>query len=637
MQPAVVLVAMPWPTVSEPSLGLGILKSQLRNERIRSRVFHAYIDLLRYVSFETYAFVSSCWGLNEFVFTRELDRSLDAEQIDCLTEECASRVRAKQRLHSKYNDVRSLVSLFLRLREEIVPAYLSDCADTVAREQPTLVGFTCMFDQTIASVALARLIKRRLPDVLVAFGGCAVDGAPGKQVIETFRWVDCIVSGDGEPVVGDLARASVREADLQSLPGITTRRSQNDDGMPPTRIELDSSPDPDYSDWYVDVAHLRDNSAIEIRDTLIPVESSRGCWHGQSRHCIFCGIDDEALKYRSKSPRVVLKMLKSLRRKYGDRKFRFNDYILPSAYYKTLLPDLGKVRPLYRLQCEIKANQTAYRLGLFRKAGFTDLQPGIESFSSNVLRLMDKGVHGIQNVLTLKAGYVNGVVIHYNILYGVPSERSQYYLAMLKAIPRLYHLQPPVSRSQIEVTRGAPLQRTPDRFGIHCQPRHARLYDVLFSENFLSDTGFNLDDYAYYFQRDFGWSDELAELHLQLVIQVNHWKARHRREEVILGYDTQGQGMTFFDSRFGSMRTSSLGRFDTAVYLAADAEPITAVEIAGRLGCTISDVQAVLERLDQERLIWREADKVLGLGTHMAIVREHLASHWKQQWTSLYS
>src|SRR5262249_42912681 len=233
---------------------------------------------------------------------------------------------------------------------------------------------------------------------------------------------------------------------------------------------------------------------------------------------------------------VVLGMLQSLRAKYGDYNFRFNDYILPSNYYNTLLPDLAKVQPPFRLQCEIKSNQTPARMKLFREAGFTDLQPGIESFSSPVLKIMDKGVRGIQNVFTLKTGYVNGLVIHYNILYGLPAERPDYYLEMLEKMPMLYHLQPPVSRAQTEITRGAPLQTAPPRFGIYKQPRHATLYDVLFSDDFLARTHFNTDGYAYYFERDFEWDDELAELYSQLVIQVNHWKTRHRQENVILSY-----------------------------------------------------------------------------------------------------
>ncbi|KAK0348056.1 hypothetical protein LTR94_038722, partial [Friedmanniomyces endolithicus] len=70
-----------------------------------------------------------------------------------------------------------------------------------------------------------------------------------------------------------------------------------------------------------------------------------------------------------------------------------------------MLDRLAQTSPRLRLMGEIKANQSDERLGRFAAAGFVELQPGIESFSSEVLKLMDKGVRGIHNVLTLKSGY----------------------------------------------------------------------------------------------------------------------------------------------------------------------------------------------------------------------------------------
>jgi len=84
----------------------------------------------------------------------------------------------------------------------------------------------------------------------------------------------------------------------------------------------------------------------------------------------------------------------------------FPIYIFPHNFFTDLLPHLAEVTPHYDLQCEIKANQTAERVKAFADAGFSELQPGIESFDSNVLRLMDKGVTGIQNVHLLRQGYL---------------------------------------------------------------------------------------------------------------------------------------------------------------------------------------------------------------------------------------
>lgn len=66
--------------------------------------------------------------------------------------------------------------------------------------------------------------------------------------------------------------------------------------------------------------------------------------------------------------------------------------ILPHRYFATLLPELARRGTGLRLSCEMKANTTPERFDLLARAGFAEVQPGIESFSSRVLRSMDKGV-----------------------------------------------------------------------------------------------------------------------------------------------------------------------------------------------------------------------------------------------------
>ena len=57
---------------------------------------------------------------------------------------------------------------------------------------------------------------------------------------------------------------------------------------------------PDFDDWFDAVERLSAESKIQINTKTLPVEGSRGCWWGQRQHCVFCGIDEETLKYRHK-------------------------------------------------------------------------------------------------------------------------------------------------------------------------------------------------------------------------------------------------------------------------------------------------------------------------------------------------
>ena len=111
----------------------------------------------------------------------------------------------------------------IELRHRIVPTYLAECAEQILAYEPTMVGFTCMFDQTLAATALASLLRQARPDLLMVLGGYALEGPPGMEILKAFPHIDAIVWGDGEPAIGALARASVGNGDLAAIPGVVAQ------------------------------------------------------------------------------------------------------------------------------------------------------------------------------------------------------------------------------------------------------------------------------------------------------------------------------------------------------------------------------------------------------------------------------
>jgi ribosomal peptide maturation radical SAM protein 1 len=484
-----------------------------------------------------------------------------------------------------------------------------------------------MFDQTIPSVALARLIKDQLPGLPIVLGGYALEGPPAKCVANAFPWIDAIVQGDGEKTIVDITRQVLAGQKL---------RLQNDSPsiIRGRQIDVDESPTPDYEDWFSDISNIAENLHVTINTTGLPVESSRGCWWGQAMHCVFCGIDDDSMRYRQKRPQTTLAMLREMRRRYGDYIFRFSDYIMPKAYYSDLLPQLACEEPRFRLHSEIKANHPPKRVRLLAEAGFAELQPGIESFSTPVLRAMDKGVRGIDNVSLLKAGYLHRITIYYNILFGLPTDVVNDYVAMIQVMPKLYHLIPPVSRNEIVVTRFAPLHSTPGRFGIHQLPRHHPSYETIFSSAFYDQTGFSLDDYAYYFERNFSYSEELEQLYQQIAIQVDHWKALHQSRFVELSYVKRGNAIVFRDSRFSPSDEYEIGSSAAGLYMACDGSPARLTAIASNM--SEEEREKALLELEDRRIVWREGDWIFGLAVPKGVCDAHRVSGWPQSWQSIY-
>lgn len=639
MNPRTVLISLPWATYAEPALGLAILKATLKDQGIFCRILHANLGLLRHLTPETYAMIATFWGLNEFIFTGNLDSSFDENQAECLVERC--RLHASNAQRGRYTNTESLVELCLQLRDDVIPNYLRECADKILDLRPTMVGFTCMFDQTLASVALAKILKTDEPDLLVVLGGYAMEGPPGPNILRSFSWIDAITRGDGEPIIGRLAAASIGAEKIEDISGVLTTRS-NGNGRSTVRIDLNMSSAPDYDDWFADIEELKRIDRMTVRSHVLPVEASRGCWWGEHKHCVFCGIDELTLKYRAKTPDKVITMLKNMRDRYGEHIFRFSDYILPKQYYGEVLDELAKANPRFRLMGEIKANQKLDRLRRFSHAGFVELQPGIESFSSEVLRLMDKGVLGIHNVLTLKGGYLYGIQINYNILYGLPNEDAEWYRQMLKQLPLLYHFTPPVSRTETVVTRFAPLQTDPNRFGISYKARHHRCYDVFFSQNFLREHPFSLDDHAYYFDRHFTYGEELPELYSMLVLQVENWKRQHREREVYLYYiDAPNEDrLEVFDGRFDEETCFELRGAARHVYLTCDMKPVEErvlrEDLHARGFVADDDLTSAISVLNERRLLWREKDQLLGVAVPYDVWAKHRESSWPRTWTANY-
>jgi ribosomal peptide maturation radical SAM protein 1 len=579
---------------------------------------------------DTYQYLADSWGLSEFVFTGPLDSGSDERQRSAVVKRVQT-YRKAGRTYEAYPTAAAVLDLFMYARQEVVPQCLNDGAAAILNSGAKMVGFSCLFDQTMASLALATELKRLDPTIVVVFGGYALHGDPGQTVIKAFPCVDHLVVGDGEEEIVSIARWVLGRAEN----GLGHLKA-------PSRVihaakyALNSSPTPDYDDWYRELAALEDSHKLHIKTEVLPIEASRGCWWGQNKHCIFCGIDDDTLQYRFKDPDVTFDMLSQLRARYGDVLFRFSDYIMPKKYYTELLPRLTSQSPIYRLHSEIKANHPPERIKLLVEAGFVAVQPGIESFATSVLREMDKGVRAIDNVCLLKASYDEGLIIHYNILYGLPGDDVGAYKEMLRQLPRLYHLMPPISRTETMVTRFAPLQSDPARFGIEAKPAHHHCYDVLFSERFLSETGFSLDDYGYYFERNFEYSRELRSAYTDLVVQVDHWKMLHRTRFVELSSEWHEDVMSIDDSRYSTGESFELSLAASAIMREAEHRPVNVDtirrDILHRSGIVDTDFDEALRELEERRLIWQEGNLILGLASSRQVVNSHKENGWTKKW-----
>ena len=151
---------------------------------------------------------------------------------------------------------------------------------------------------------------------------------------------------------------------------------------------------------------------------------------------------------------------------------------------------------------ETKANLTKGQLRVLARAGVRELQPGIESFSTPILKLMDKGVTALQNVRLLKWCAELGIRPFWNILYGFPGEEPAEYERMAQLIPSLTHLAPPYGTLKLRMDRFSPnFDQAAARGFVEVRPAEAYRHVYPLAPEAMSRLAYYFD-YAYADGRD---------------------------------------------------------------------------------------------------------------------------------------
>ncbi|KFA90148.1 RiPP maturation radical SAM C-methyltransferase [Archangium violaceum] len=278
---------------------------------------------------------------------------------------------------------------------------------------------------------------------------------------------------------------------------------------------------PDYEDFF----SQHENTGLQ-EETRLPFESSRGCWWGQKHLCSFCGLNGTNLSYRTKSPERVIAELRSQFLRHGVRQFSAADNILDMAYLKTFLPGLKRLHEELGIELfyETKSNLRGDQVRALAEAGVTAVQPGIESFSDHILKRMDKGTTGLNQVRFLRDCTSNGVEPHYGILWGNPGETREDYERMTALVPLIQHLPPPKYVVPVVLQRFSPYFLSPGKYGIR-NVRPAPIYEAIFAGCPIDTT-----DIAYFFQyeHDFDQDAGLRRAINDFIQATYEWKKTYR-------------------------------------------------------------------------------------------------------------
>jgi ribosomal peptide maturation radical SAM protein 1 len=168
------------------------------------------------------------------------------------------------------------------------------------------------------------------------------------------------------------------------------------------------------------------------------------------------------MKFRAKQPAAFVAELSTLVERHQTLDVMMVDNIIDSSYFTSVLPALRDLDGDLRLHYEVKANLRREQIDALRSAGVVNIQPGIESLVTSILKRMDKGVSAVHNARTLRDCESAGLTVSWNWLVGFPGELDDDYAEVLQQLPALVHLQPPVDAFRIVVERFSPYFENPD-------------------------------------------------------------------------------------------------------------------------------------------------------------------------------
>lgn len=650
------LINMPFAAEHLPSLALTQLRSVLLRElgdRVSVDVCYLNLDVARRIG-SIYQEIEDSMehlhtGLGDWVF-RESAFPGAEDNAETYFRRCYPR-RTPELVDFKAR-VLSLRPQLDALLDELIDEYQLDKAD--------LVGFSSIFIQNVASLAMARKIKARAPGVITAMGGPNCEYPMGAVMVEEAPQVDFAFSGpglksflqfvkhilDGEPercheISGVISRKNL-DAFVAKNDRLILAKSLVSGGsfFPSNQVKLaeaggaPAEEEPrrggrsvlqqvgeelplDYPielsyESYLD-AFERKRPDAKVKPTLL-IETSRGCWWGERMHCTFCGLNDLTLGYRAMTSDMAVDQFGSLFR-YAERASHLLavDVIIPKSFLKDMVPRL-KTPPTMDIFYEAKSDLTEDDVKALSDARVKIIQPGVEALSTSTLKLIKKGSTAFQNVALLKNCTLYDVYPSWNLLIGIPGETEEMYKKYAAVIPLLMHLPPPSDALQVRFDRFSPYFNNAAQYGLKLAPMEHYGLIYPFSADKVSDLAYFFRDEnveADYFVHLAQWFTRMREL---IATWHKRWPVDDPAARAELYIRREGDELVIRDSRAGHALEYAVSPTTWSV-LKEFEKPAPPERVAARLLSKIPDLNMSQEMafLRDKRLLFQENERYMSL------------------------
>jgi ribosomal peptide maturation radical SAM protein 1 len=314
-------------------------------------------------------------------------------------------------------------------------------------------------------------------------GGSSCAGELGHSLLSHVPQIDFVISGEGELPLLELIEQLGNNLETEHhCPGLLWRdaRGQVRGGGVSQLPDLSELPLPDYRDYSQELSRQP-----QLRQLIpeLPVETSRGCWWHRAvpgsvgRACRFCNLNLQWRGYRSKSPLQVASEMEALAKRHAGLKFSFVDNILHPSHMDEMFARIAALGRELEIFTELRASVSRQQLSRMRLAGVTQVQIGIESLSSRLLKKIDKGTTVIQNIQAMKHCEELGIQHRSNLLLGFPGSDDEDVAETLENLTFVTAYQP-LRKVRFWLGQNSPVALCPERHGIRRIANHPN-YDLL--------------------------------------------------------------------------------------------------------------------------------------------------------------
>lgn len=352
--------------------------------------------------------------------------------------------------------------------DSLLAGYFEDLLyPLLERETPRIIGLSVSFSLQIeGALWCARVIKKRYPQVHIVLGGAYISCIWRRMDNpKVFDYVDSLVMGDGEvPLERLFHELGTPQPQLERVPGLVYREAgkikRNASATP---LPMETLPPPDYNTLDLD------RYLVPRQEQYLPLRTSRGCYW---RRCAFCRTDLEVVSHNQHpSADYLYETIRDVIKDTGAKRLTFSD----EAATPKILDELShrfirdKLSLTWATNVRFSPELTSERFALYKQAGASNINMGLETYNDRLLNLAGKGIktEWINQVLANMAWNGLGILVY--MIVGFPTETEAEAVRSFLTVAQFRNmgLLSSFRYNMLQILPYSAMYNDPDRFGIN--------------------------------------------------------------------------------------------------------------------------------------------------------------------------